>query len=86
MASIKKWIESRKPMDEKRYEEEKMEFEKAVGKPFITIKLEIPEGCEKKRTEFLSLETDETFLQEVKELVKKRLKSEKCRKETKREQ
>jgi len=45
----------------------------AMGKPFITIKVEIPEGFEDLRTEFLCLEKDELFQEEVKDLVKKRL-------------
>ncbi len=45
----------------------------AIGKPFITIKVEIPEGFEDFRTEFLCLEKDEQFQEEVKDLVKKRL-------------
>lgn len=45
----------------------------AIGKPFITIKVEIPEGFEDCRNEFLSLERDEQFQEEVKDLVKKRL-------------
>jgi hypothetical protein len=45
----------------------------AMGKTFITIKVEIPEGFEDFRTEFLCLEKDELFQEEVKDLVKKRL-------------
>jgi len=45
----------------------------AIGQPFITIKVEIPEGCEDFRTEFLCLEKDEQFHEEIKDLVKKRL-------------
>jgi hypothetical protein len=45
----------------------------AIGKPFITIKVEIPEGFEDFRTEFLSLEKDELFHAEIEDLVKKRL-------------
>jgi hypothetical protein len=45
----------------------------AIGKPFITLKVEIPEGCEDFRTEFLCLEKDDQFHEEIKDLVKKRL-------------
>jgi len=45
----------------------------AMGKPFIVIKVEIPEGFEDSRNEFLALEKDELFQEEVKDLVKKRL-------------
>ena len=73
MAKIKKWIRSKKPTQEKRYEEEKREFEMAMGKPFIAIRIEIPEGFEELRPQFLELEEDEQFLEEVKDLIKKRL-------------
>ncbi len=77
MAKVKKWFESRKPKGEKKYEDEKREFEMAVGKPFISIRIEIPEGYEDQRTQFLNLEKDEKFLEEVRDLIKKRLTYEK---------
>jgi hypothetical protein len=71
---VKKWIESRKAKPEaEEYDKAKREFEMAMGKPFIVIKVEIPEGFEEFRNEFLSLERDELFQEEVKDLVKKRL-------------
>lgn len=71
---MKKWIESRKGKPEaEEYDKAKREFEMAMGKPFIVIKVEIPEGFEEFRNEFLSLEKDELFQEEVKDLVKKRL-------------
>ena len=78
MAKVKKWIESKKAKPESgEYDETKREFEMAIGNPFITIKVEIPEGFEDSRTEFLHLERDEQFQEEVKDLVKKRLTFEK---------
>lgn len=77
LAKIKKWFESRKPKCERRYEEEKREFEMAIGKPFINIRIEMPEGFEDLRAQFLNLETNEQFLEEVKDLIKKRLAYEK---------
>jgi len=44
LAKIKKWFESRKPKGERRYEEEKREFEMAIGKPFINIRIEMPKA------------------------------------------
>jgi hypothetical protein len=41
----------------------------AIGKPFITLKIELPAGFEEQRNMFLDLE----FLDEVKDLVKKNL-------------
>jgi len=73
LAKIKKWFGSRKLKRERTYEEEKREFEMAVGTPFINIRVEMPDGFEELRAQFLSLEKDERFLEEVKNLVKKRL-------------
>lgn len=73
MAKFKKWIESRAKKPETEYDEAKREFEMAMGKPFISIKIEIPEGFEDRRAYFLSLENDKDFLVEVKDLVKKKL-------------
>lgn len=77
LSRIKKWFNRRKPKRERTYEEEKREFEMAMGKPFISIKIEMPEGFEDLRAQFLNLETDEQFLEEVKDLIKKRLAYEK---------
>ena len=73
LSKIKKWFESKQPKGEKQYEEEKKEFEMAMGKPYITMKIEIPEGFEGLRTQFLNLENDAQFIEEVKDLAKKRL-------------
>ena len=70
---VKKWLESRKGKPESEYEEKKRKLEMAMGKPFITIKVEIPAGFENLRAHFLSLEKDEQFHEEVRDLVKKRL-------------
>jgi len=72
MWKIKKWFE-RKSASKKEYEEEKRQFEMAIGKPFIALKIELPEGFEDQRNPFLKLEYDEEFLDEVKDLVKKNL-------------
>lgn len=73
LSRIKKWFNRRKPKRERTYEEEKREFEMAMGQPFISIKIEMPEGLEDLRAQFLNLETDEQFLEEVKDLIKKNL-------------
>lgn len=73
MSKVKKWLESRAKKPELEYDEAKKEFEKAIGKPFISVKVEIPEGFEDLRPEFLRLEKDEQFHEEVKDLIKKRL-------------
>ena len=73
MAKIKKWIESRVKKPETEYDEAKREFEMAMGKPFINIKVELPEGFEDLRTQFMGLEKDKDFLMEVRDLIKKRL-------------
>ena len=70
---VKKWIFSRKRKPEAEYEEAKRKFEMVIGKPFITLKLEIPQGFEELFNEFLKLEKDEQFHEEVRDLIKKRL-------------
>jgi len=70
---VRKWIESRNSKPESEYEEAKREFEMAIGKPFITLKLEIPAGFEEFGNEFRKLEKDHQFHEEVKDLIKKRL-------------
>jgi len=72
MWKIRKWFE-RKSVSKKEYEEEKREFEMAIGKPFIALKIDLPEGFEDQRQPFLNLESDGEFLDEVKDLVKKTL-------------
>ena len=70
---VKKWLLSRKRTPESEYEEAKRKFEMAIGTPFITLKLEIPDGFEELYNEFLKLEKDDRFHEEVKDLIKKRL-------------
>jgi hypothetical protein len=72
MWKIRKWFE-RKSLSKKEYEEEKREFEMAIGKPFISLKIELPKGFEEQRIPFLKLEYDEEFLDEVRDLIKKNL-------------
>jgi hypothetical protein len=72
MWKIRKWFE-KKSASKKEYEEEKREFEMAIGKPFITLKIELPEGFEDQRKPFLNLESDEEFIDEIKDLIKKNL-------------
>jgi len=78
MWKIRKWFE-RKSVSKKEYEEEKREFEMAIGKPFIILKIELPEGFDDQRKPFLNLEGDSKFIDEVKDLVKKNLL---CKRET----
>lgn len=70
---VKKWIESREKKPESDYEEAKRKFEMAMGKPFITLKVDIPSGFEELSNAFLKLENDPQFHDEVRDLVKKRL-------------
>ena len=72
MWKIRKWFE-RKSVSKKEYEAEKREFEMAIGRPFITLKIELPEGFDDQRNPFLKLENNEDFLDEVKDLIKKNL-------------
>ena len=79
MTEVKKWIESRKRKPEAAYDKAKKDFEMALGKPFIEIKVELPEGFEDLRNQFLRLEEDEQFREEVRDLIKKRLTRERRR-------
>ena len=72
MWKIRKWFE-KKSASKKEYDKEKREFEMAIGKPFITLKIELPEGFDDQRTTFLNLESNEDFLDEVRDLIKKNL-------------
>ena len=72
MWKIRKWFE-RKSVSKKEYEAEKREFEMAIGKPFITLKIELPEGFEDQRKSFLNLENDAEFRDQIKDLIKKNL-------------
>ena len=72
MWKIRKWFE-RKSVSKKEYEEEKREFEMAIGKPFIILKIELPAGFDEQRNLFLDLENNVEFLDEVKDLIKKNL-------------
>jgi len=70
---VRKWIASRERKPESEYEEAKRKFEMAIGKPVINIRVEIPVGFEEFSSEFLKLENDYQFHEEVKDLVRKRL-------------
>jgi hypothetical protein len=72
MWKIRKWFE-RHSADKKEYEEDKREFGMAIGKPFITLKVEMPVGFENQRSEFLDLESDVEFIGEIEDLIKKNL-------------
>jgi hypothetical protein len=78
MWKIRKWFE-KKSASKKEYDEEKREFEMAIGKPFIILKIELPEGFEDQRKPFLNLEGDREFTDEIRDLVKKNLL---CKRET----
>jgi hypothetical protein len=72
MWKVRKWFE-RRTATKKEYEEEKREFEMAIGKPFIILKIELPDGFEDQRRAFLQLENDSEFIDDIKDQVKKNL-------------
>lgn len=72
MWKIKKWFE-KKSASKEEYDKEKIEFEMAIGKPFITLRIELPEGFDDQRQTFLNLESNGDFLDEVRDLIKKNL-------------
>ena len=67
--------EKRKSLEQ--YEEKKEEFKRIIGKPEIKVSVELPEGYENRKKEFLALEKEEAFLRDVnrslKRIVKKHL-------------
>ena len=72
MSKLMKWLE-KKTVPKKEYDNEKREFEMAIGKPFITLKIELPKGFEDQRAAFLDLENNTDFIEEVEDLAKKNL-------------
>ena len=56
-----------------KYEEERKRVDDILSKPHITLRIEIPEGFEDMREEFMKLEDDKEFLSAVENLVKKTL-------------
>lgn len=74
---VKNWTDLRKDNPESEYDEEKRKFAMVLGKPFITLKVEIPAGYENVSTQFLRLEHHKGFLDEVQKLVKKWLSTKK---------
>ena len=72
MSKLMKWLE-KKTVPKKEYDNEKREFEMAIGKPFITLKIELPNGFEDQRAAFLDLENNTDFIEEVEDLAKKNL-------------
>ena len=80
MSKLKKWLEDKAKEPAARYDETKKEFEKIIGRPEITITVELPESLDEFKTEFLSLEKDEKFVEAVKKLVKLRLRKEQKKK------
>lgn len=86
MEKIKKFFKLRKKSEEE-YEKAKEEFEKALGKPTIHFKVEIPKGYEDMIPEFMELEKDEKFKGKIEKLVERTLKKERKEKtETKSKQ
>jgi len=75
LEKIKKFFKLRKKSEEE-YERTKEEFEKALGKPTIHFKVEIPKGYEDMVPEFMELEKDEKFKGKIEKLVERTLKKE----------
>lgn len=80
MEKIKKFFKLRKKSEEE-YEKAKEEFEKALGKPTIHFKVEIPKGYEDMASQFMKLERDEKFKGKIEKLVERTLRKEREEKE-----
>lgn len=77
MSKWDEWFEARRRRRMATYDETKKEFEKIIGRPTITLTLELPEDLKDLKEEFLSLEKDDDFLKAVEELTEKYLKQKK---------
>jgi len=77
MSKWTEWLEARRKRRMATYDETKKEFEKIIGRPTITLTLELPQDLRDLKEEFLSLEKDEKFLRAVEKLAKKYLKQKK---------
>lgn len=51
------------------YEEEKEKVDKALGKPHITLTIELPESCKGMEQEFEQLPSDKQFWEELEEFI-----------------
>jgi len=64
MSKIKEWLAFKERMMDK-YEEAKKEFSRVIGRPVITIPLELPDSLSFLRDEFYALENDEDFIKRM---------------------
>ena len=64
MSKIKEWLAFKERMMDK-YEEAKKEFSRVIGRPVITIPLELPDSLSFLRDEFYALENDEDFIRRM---------------------
>jgi len=51
------------------YEKEKEKVDKALGKPHITLTIELPESCKGMEREFEQLPDDKQFREELEEFI-----------------
>ena len=71
----RKWFENRIcNVTASEYDNTKSEFEKVIGRPKITITVELPKRFEKYKSEFLSLEEDQQFLEQAQKTVQEVIK------------
>ncbi len=77
MKGISEWIKKRSGerfrSHESIYEREKELVEEAIGRPRITITIELPEGYEDMRGDFERLKDDPEFVEDVRRLVRDHL-------------
>ena len=75
ISKIRDWLipRSTKKSTAKEYAKEKRQFQMAIGKPFITLRIELPKGFEDTKECFMDLQENQEFYEEVLDLVKKNL-------------
>lgn len=81
---IRDWVLERRGRRMADYEEAKKELERVLGRPAITITLELREDLLEMRKEFLNLEKDDEFLEAVRKLAERHLQRRKTRSQKKR--
>jgi len=75
---LKDWVLERRGRAMADYEETKKQLERVLGRPTITVTLELREDLLEMKRAFLSLEKDEEFLEAVRELAESYLKGKKA--------
>jgi hypothetical protein len=72
MTKILDWLDVKVKIPTNNYNKKRKEFEDIIGRT-ITITIDLPEGLDEYREDFLTLEKDEKFIEIIKNVIKERL-------------